>query len=263
MATANVTSTAPVFLVGAQRSGTTVLGLGLARAFAGRGGRFTVNGKLPYLLRRWWTSADLACGHLRADEVEHGLRRLPVGGAGDAAWLDRAATALAAAAAGAAGMRGGGVEEGVRRVCAEAYGTALWGDKYNEYLLDLPWLQRVFPEARWVFLAREPADAVASMLGWRREKAWNPREEAAAAAKWAAWNRRWLVFRGSLRDGQAIELGYEQLAGDGAVRLSDWLGLDVAAQLGGFEPRRHGGDLELPPQARAVRRSLAALGLLG
>jgi hypothetical protein len=264
MGTANVTPASPVFLVGAQRSGTTALAVALSRAFAAAGGCFTVNGKLPYLMRRWWTLDDLACQHLRADEVEHGLRRFPAADDDDAAWRERAAAALRAEAGRAARREAAdSVEEEVRRVCAEAYGTALWGDKYNEYLLDLAWLGRVFPAARWIFLVREPAEAVASMLAWRHEKAWNPRGAAAAGAKWAAWNRRWLRFRGSLEAGRAFEVGYEQLAAAGGGRLSDWLGLDLAPYLAEFEPRSRCARADLAPEALEVRRALASLGLLG
>jgi hypothetical protein len=253
-----------VLLVGAQRSGTTALAFALSHAFAAAGGLFTVNGKLPYLLRRWWTQEDLERQHLRADEVVHGLRRLPTTGVGASAWLDRTSVALGASAARAAALSSSAtVEEEVRLVCGEAYGAIPWGDKYNEYLLDLPWLHRVFPAARWIFIVREPADAIASMLGWRREKAWNPWDARAAAAKWAAWNGRWLDFRDSLEPGRAFEVGYEQLAGDGGRRLSEWLGLDLETHLSEFEVRRCRALPDLTPEALGVRRSLARLGLLG
>jgi len=253
----------PVFLVGAQRSGTTALALALSQAFAADGGCFTVNGKLPYLLRRWCTREDLEHWHLRADELEHALRRLSVGGVGADAWLDRASTTLRAHAARAAVAHGPtAAEEEVRQICAGAYGVQPWGDKYNEYLLDLPWLDRVFPTARWIFVVREPADVVASMLSWRREKAWNPRETHAAARKWATWNERWLSFRDDPEPERIFEVGYEQLAAAGGERLSDWLGLDVAAHLSGFEIRRHGGGMNLSSDALYVRHSLAQIGLL-
>jgi Sulfotransferase family len=256
-------SSSPVFLVGAQRSGTTALAFALAQAFAATGGCFTVNGKLPYLLRRWWTQEDLDRRHLRADEVEHGLRRVPVAGVDIAGWLDRSSTALRSSAARAAhGEAAAEVEVEVRRICEETYGACLWGDKYNEYLLDLPWLARVFPTARWIFIAREPADVVASMLAWRREKAWNPREARAAAAKWAAWNERWLRFRASIEPGQVFETGYEQLIDSDADGLSAWLGLDLAEHLSDFRVRRPAEPAELTREALDVRRSLEQIGLL-
>lgn len=253
----------PVFLVGAQRSGTTALALALSKAFDEAGGRFTVNGRLPYLLRRWWTEDDLRSQHLRADEVEHSLRRAPAGGVGAGAWTERAATALRAGAERAAGRKvADGAEKEVRTICEESYGGGPWGDKYNEYLLDLPWLDRVFPTARWIFIVREPADVVASMLEWRREKVWNPRQERDAAAKWATWNERWLRFRGSLAPGRAFETGYRQLAADGGIQLSGWLDLDVERHLTDFQARRASNPGEPTAESRDVHHSLACLDLL-
>lgn len=253
----------PVFLIGAQRSGTTALAAALSRAFAAAGGSFTVNGKLPYLLRRWWTQDDLGFQHLRADEVEHALRRVPVGGVDAEVWLDRASAALRASAVrGAEMQRAVTVKDEVRLICEQAYGTQPWGDKYNEYLLELPWLSHVFPSARWIFLVREPSDVIASMLAWRREKAWNPLQASAAAAKWAAWNDCWLRFRGSLEPARTFEVGYEQLVGDRGRQLSEWLGLDVMRHLGEFDVRRYSGCIDLTPHALNIRQSLVRQGLL-
>jgi hypothetical protein len=252
----------PVFLVGAQRSGSTALGIALSRAFASVGGCFTVNGKLPYLLKRWWTQDDLRSQHLRTDEVEHSLRRVPACGVNADAWLTRATKALRASATRAAQMQASAsVEEEVRVICEQAYGAHPWGDKYNEYMLDLPWLSQVFPTARWIFIVREPADVIASMLAWSREKIWNPQEAHAATAKWSIWNDNWLRFRQSLPPDRVFEIGYEQLADDGCTRLSHWLGLDVAKYLDEFKVQRNSG-VDLTADALEVRRSLVQLGLL-
>jgi len=253
----------PTLLVGAQRSGTTALGAALSEAFAAAGSCFTVNGRLPYLLRRWWAEDDLEHQHLRADEVEHALRRRPATDTASGAWINRACAALRTGAIRAAhgGASASPMEE-VRRICQEAYGDGPWGDKYNEYLLDLPWLGRAFPNARWIFVAREPADVVASMLAWRQEKVWNPRDAHHAAAKWATWNKRWLRFRSSIEPKRAFEIGYDQIGGEAGERLSDWLGLDLTPHLAGFEVRKAPTPVALTEEALAVRRSLADLGLL-
>ena len=270
-----MTRTDPVLLVGAQRSGTTALGAAISNAIAAAGGCFTVNGKLPYLLRRWWTGPDAEARHLRSDEVSHALRRVPPYGPGVDEWLAGADAALLAgahrAASGTAAER---IEDEVARVCAEAYGHGLcgdghlWGDKYNEYLLDLPWLNAVFPRARWVFLTREPAEAVASMLAWRHDKPWNPREVSAASAKWAYWTARWLLFRDAVPPERRCELDYGGLCGDpsGArgEALSEFLGLDTEPFLKDF--RRSGPERPVPepgPEALAIRDALKRLRILG
>jgi hypothetical protein len=252
----------PTFLVGAQRSGTTALGLAFSRAIASVNGCFTVNGKLPYFLRRWWTPPDAEARHLRSDEVAHGLTRIPAQGEEADEWLKRACDAVVASARRASHTKVSIVHE-VRRICAEAYGHGPWGDKYNEYLLELPWLHEIFPDARWVFLVREPGEAVASMLAWRHDKPWNPRESAAASAKWAHWTSRWLVFRNSIERWRRIEIDYASLCEGHHDNLSEFLGVDMAPFLTDFRrssacrPRA-----PLDPDATEVRARLVRLGLL-
>jgi hypothetical protein len=260
-----MTRTDPLFVVGPQRSGTTALGLALSAALAAAGGCFTVNGKLPYMLRRWWTDEDAAARHLRADEVASALTRIPPQGAGAAAWLTRTGEALTASAGRAAcGAAERSAIAEVRRVCSEAYGSGPWGDKYNEYLLELPWLHAAFPDATWVFLARDPGEAVASMLAWRRDKPWNPGDAAAASAKWADWTSRWLEFRDRVPACRRVELDYADLCAGLHGGLSELLGHDVGGFLAGFRYRRPtGASAPLGPSAHTVHTALLDLGILG
>ncbi|WP_019632747.1 sulfotransferase [Actinomadura atramentaria] len=255
----------PLLLVGPQRSGTTALGAALSAAVAAAGGCFTVNGKLPYLLRRWWTPADVAAAHLRADEAAHALARVPPYGDGAGAWLGRARAALLAGARRAAdGRAAPTVAEEARRICAEAYAAEPWGDKYNEYLLDLPWLDAVFPDARWIFLVRDPAETVASMLAWPRDKPWNPAHAAAASAKWAHWASRWLEFRARVPPERRCELDYADLCDGRAEGLAELVGVETAPFLTGL--RRSAADRPRPPlgpRALDVRAALARLRILG
>ena len=258
----SVTGTNPILLVGAQRSGTTALGGAMSKAIATLGGCFTINGKLPYLLRRWWTPEDRDAQHLRSDEVAHGLARLLPQGEGADEWLKRTHEALQASARRASLTRVSIVNE-VRRVCAEAYGLGPWGDKYNEYLLDLPWLSAMFPDARWVCLTREPGEAVASMLAWRKDKPWNPSEAASAAKKWAYWTSCWLAFRDSVSPQQRIEIDYGALCEGRHENLSEFVGVDMLPFLTNF--RRASQDRPLAPlnpDATQVRDTLIRLNIL-
>ncbi|KUO20691.1 sulfotransferase [Streptomyces dysideae] len=260
-----MTPTDPLLLVGPQRSGTTALAGALSSAFAAAGGCFTVNGKLPYLLRRWWTDPDAEALHLRADEVTHALTRIPPHGDGSEEWLARARTALLGSTRRAAhGSAEPATSDEIRRVCAEAYGPGPWGDKYNEYLLELPWLHATFPNARWVFLVREPEEAIASMLRWQRDKPWNPDSASAASAKWAHWTSRWLAFRASVPARRRIELDYGSLCEGSHDALSEFVCVDLAPHLAGF--RRQAADRprpELCPEALSVRAELVHRGVLG
>lgn len=256
--------TDPILLVGPQRSGTTALAAALSVAFAVEGGCFTVNGKLPYLLRRWWTDADCAAGHLRADEVVHSLARVVPLGDGSEAWLARIRVALLTSARRAAcGAVESSAAAEIRRVCSEAYGPGPWGDKYNEYLLELPWLHATFPDARWVFLVREPTETVASMLAWKRDKPWNPRDAAAACAKWAHWTSRWLEFRDRVPSRRRVELDYAELCEGRHGDLSDLVGVDLAPCLTAF--RAPSVARPAPPlcaDAQDVRGALLRRGIL-
>jgi hypothetical protein len=255
---------APLLLVGAQRSGTTALAYALSSAIAEADGCFTVNGRLPHLLRRWWTVDDLAARHVRADEVVHSLGRRAPEGTGAVAWHARATRAVLDGAERVAehGPALDPIDE-VRRICAEAYGTTAWGDKYNEHLLDLGWLDAVFPQARWVFLAREPEEVVASMLAWSRPKPWNPRTAEAAADKWAHFNRQWLAFRDSVPAGRRVELHYGALCRGEREGLDELAGVELSGALASFRRReRPRYDGPLAASALAVRDELRALGLL-
>ncbi|HEX6367823.1 MAG TPA: sulfotransferase [Longimicrobium sp.] len=254
-------ATDPVLLVGAQRSGTTALALRLNEAFRDAGGLFTVNGKLPYYLRRWWGD-PAAHRHLRADEVIHGLRRKPPFGPDADAFLARAEEALrrdAARCAAAGGGDGGGGLEGMRRLCREAYGVPRWGDKYNEYLLELDHLHALFPRATWIFLARDPSEVVASLLDWPGDRPWNPRDAGAAALKWAAWNGEWLRFRERVEPARRVELLYGDVAAGRRGALDDCLGLDLGPYMEGFFPRPRTGPPRLPPEAERTWARLAEI----
>ena len=226
--------TAPLFLIGAQRSGTTALGHALSVAISEQhGGTFTVNGKLWYLLRRWLTADDLAGRHLRADEIIHALNRRPAQGSGASEWMTAAHGALATAARAVAEGRYRADSEGVltlaRDVAGEASGGKVWGDKYNEYLLDLDFLAAVFPDARWIMLSRHPTEVAASMLSWTGNRPWNPQTAADAEHKWAAWNQRWLDKRGQLDPRRVLELDYADLcSGEAHEELAQFTDLSPA-----------------------------------
>jgi Sulfotransferase family len=259
-----MTHTDPILLVGPQRSGTTALAAAMSAALAVAGGCFTVNGKLPYLLRRWWTDTDAAARHLRQDEVFHALARIPPQGVGSVAWLARTRTALLASARRAArGHAAPYARDEIRRVCSDAYGPGPWGDKYNEYLLELPWLHATFPDARWVFLVREPGETVASMLDWRRDKPWNPDNAWAAAAKWAYWTSRWLAFRETIPLRQRVELDYADLCEGHSDALSLLVGVELTPFLADFRrPSLLRPAPSLCRDAQAIHQALVELRIL-
>jgi len=236
--------TAPLFLLGAQRSGTTALAYALSAAVAEQqGGTFTVNGKLWYVLRRWLDACDLRAQHLRADEMLHALHRRPAQGVGAPEWLADVERALRTAAREVGEQRyrpdSGGMLALCRAIASEVAGSRPWGDKYNEYLLDLPYLDRLFPDARWIVLSRHPAEVTASMLAWTGDRPWNPTVVGQAESKWAAWNQCWLDFRVGVDPSRAVEVDYADLCSGAALdELASFTGLDLSSLRSGFGRRR-------------------------
>jgi len=249
----------PIFLVGAQRSGTTALAHAISQAVNSQtGGTFTVNGKLWYLLDRWLDASDLEARHLRTDEIIHALRRRPAQGAGSAEWLARAESALRVAA----GEVGAGVWSpdqdgvlGLRRWLAHSIaGSQYWGDKYNEYLLHMPELEQTFPDARWIMVYRHPGEVSASMLAWAGDRPYNPVSAEHAEAKWVAWNRRWLEARSRIERHRWVEVDYADLCdGAGSKLLADITDLDLSTALAQFSSRRpRPDDAMIGPEARLI-----------
>ncbi|MFH8337450.1 sulfotransferase [Streptomyces sp. AM6-12] len=222
-------ATAPVLLLGAQRSGTTALADVLDHAFADTGGMFTINGKLPYLLHRWCTQADVTGRHLRVDEILHALHRKPPYGRNSERWLENVDKVLRTAAAGVADGHVTDATELRRQLVREAYaGATRYGDKYNEYLLELDQLADTLPDAHWVLLVRHPAAAARSMLRWTGDRPWRPGTWQDALEKWAAWHRPWLAHPATRDPSRTTVVEYARVcAGEDLGRLSRAIGLDL------------------------------------
>lgn len=224
----------PLFVIGAQRSGTTIL----ARLVAGHPDVFlTVNGKLLYYLIAWvYRSGETFPGlHLRLDEIVHAMARKPILGVapevveemlrmiGIMFPPERFASATA--------------HEIVRAVWLETYARfggdhAVIGDKYNEYLLQLDDIRELFPEARYLFIHRDPYDAAESMIHRFSGRPWAPRTMETALAKWAHWNERWLNVRDEVASADRMELAYEELVADPQgvfAAVCAFLGVPVSA----------------------------------
>lgn len=229
--------TRPIFVVGAQRSGTTAFAHILSTTLAAqRDGLFTVNGKLLYFLKRWTLAGDLEARHFRADEIIHALLRRPAQGVEAEAWLVQAERALRDAArkvaAGYYPANKVGVDALIHDVTAGSYGDKPWGDKYNEYLLDLDFIVRLYPEAKWIFLYRHPVEVAASMLRWTGDRPWRPDRLEDCEAKWVAWNTRWLEFRDRVAGEHRLEVSYEDLcSGAPNARFDRFLGLSLEENL--------------------------------
>lgn len=230
----------PLLLLGSQRSGTTALAYALSNAFAAAGGIFTVNGKLMYYLHRWLTNDDLQFRHFRVDEILYSMMRRAPGGVGIERWLKQVERVLRQVAAEVAdGQHDDALALG-RRIVTESYADWLrWGDKYNEYLHHLSYLNGLVPDARYILLYRTPYESAVSALEWTGDRPWRPSTIDGNLEKWAAWHTDVLQLFETLPRNRYLVIEYHNLcAGEETKRLSEFIELDLEPYLRDYTPRR-------------------------
>jgi len=250
-----------VLLTGVQRSGTTALGACLAESYHERDDLFTVNGKLLYLLQRWLTDDDLAARHLRSDEIWHALgRRRPIGPATQG-WLAQVDDALrwAAQTVADAGWSGN-AHELAAEILAASYGghARRWGEKYNESMLDVAYLEATVPRARVLLLFRHPVDVARSTERWTGDRPWRPSDFQGCLSKWRAWNDTALAaLADSGLDVLAVE--HVRLCTDPLTRrrVADFAGVTSAALESGLRrPEQPAAEGDLPSEVDATWTAL-------
>ncbi len=203
----------PFLIVGSQRSGTTILGILLARhndIF------LTVNGKLLYYLITWIgrDPESIPCLHARFDEIAWAMGRKPILGVGDA--VAKSIMRDVERGVGVAKLATTTPTDCIRELWYEVYNrnagtTSAIGDKYNEYLLQLEAIISIVPEMRYVFVVRHPIAASESMIRSFSDRPWVPGSMEHAIAKWAMWNRQWLLHRERIPVANRYEFRYEDL----------------------------------------------------
>jgi hypothetical protein len=101
---------------------------------------------------------------------------------------------------------------------AESHGKSRWGDKRPAYAGYVGALLRLFPDAQFVNVVRDPRGAVASImrLGWHRPRV----ALAAAIATWEASIQRVDAQAGRMRPDQLLDVRYEDLVADPADSLT-------------------------------------------
>lgn len=179
----------PLIVTGPQRTGSTLLGRILA---SGNDCAFTVNGRLFSYLLQYLPQRSLRsrAEHFRVDEISWLLRRKPVlsphpnfveafGRHAPALIADLRERGLDRASLIGALARGiyGQWDSGARH----------WGDKSNEYVLDLDDLAEAFPGALYIFTDRDPQDAARSAMDAFRGRAWQPDSLPDALSKVQSW----------------------------------------------------------------------------
>jgi hypothetical protein len=207
-------TTIPFLITGMQRSGTTILAK-LLRQHPDV--YLTIDGKVLYYLIIWILRdpAGLNALHPRLDEVSHGLLRKHVKGI-DGSDLRRIAADLITAKIPIEGRSEAAYVRRVVSLCYErvADNRHVWGDKYNEYLLQLPEIAAVDRDFRIIFIHRHPLASASSTLNRFAERPWGPRTLCDALTKWVLWNECWLKQRALFSSANRLEISYEEMVGN-------------------------------------------------
>jgi len=120
-----------------------------------------------------------------------------------------------------------GVLDALFNTLAAHLKTPRWGDKTPDYLLDLPILGELFPDAQYLHLVRDGRDVALSAMG----RSWGSKNIATAALEWDDAVSRIDAFTSTLRQDKFLELNYEQMLtqpGETFARLIAFLQIDDA-----------------------------------
>ena len=215
-----MSAASPFFVVGNDRSGTTMLRLMLDRsaeaavppesmflidtAAARRSGNLTDAAEAARLLERIWEHPRVQGWHLPGKPPP-----VPAGLSHEEAY--RFAV------------------EAPFRAYASLAGKSRWGDKTPAYLHHVDELLAVWPDARWIVLVRDGRDVALSVMGLP----FGPNNVWAAARSWAAGIRRGQEAE-CRNPGQVLRLRYEDLVSEPKRELEkacEFLGLAFAEEM--------------------------------
>lgn len=221
---ADLDPSAPVIVLGCQRSGTTLLATILHDA---SGGAFGVEAGVIRLAFIWFhnlCATPAAFNNLRMVEFLHAF-----GWNAQAAEPERDRWRKASEVVLAGFLKDGRLRqwarsndlpEFLRNLCRDVHGdmsprAAFWGDKYPQYLFHIDQIEQAFPRARYVFLHRHPHPVMESLYRLR-----NPKDRPGGGLRfsmedcrdqWVEWNRLWLRTREAIEPARRFELAFEAL----------------------------------------------------
>jgi hypothetical protein len=128
--------------------------------------------------------------------------------------------------------------EGFQGEVLAASGKARWAEKDPTYTLHLPFIEALFPDARYVHLVRDGHDVVASF----RDR-WGYRSAARAArSEWARYVQAAMALGVRLGPERFLEVRYERIVADPereTRRLFAFLGEEWDARVIDFDPSEH------------------------
>ena len=212
----------PFFIVGAARSGTTLL-----RVMLDRHPDLAIPPESHFIPRLWKRRARYGSGD-RIERPGEFLRDLGAD-ARFRSWdlaIEAVRDELARRGDGAAPTFADAIDAAFTAY-ARAQGKTSWGDKTPRYVDDLPLLGTLFPDARFVHVIRDGRDVALSVLDMERLHA----HAATAARVWARQIREGRAAGRALGPDRYLELRYEDLLDETEKRLREvcaFLGLSFS-----------------------------------
>ncbi|MPZ18419.1 MAG: hypothetical protein GEV06_10970 [Luteitalea sp.] len=246
-------STAPIFIIGLNRSGTTLL-----RLMLDAHSRIAIPNESHFFIRYYERRAAL--GDLGEPERRLALVQEILAERYVQLWdrkltpsdidLDRCTS----------------LEETIRQLYlayARTFGKDLWGDKTPEYATEAHILNRLFPDARFIHLIRDGRDVALSII----QQKWGPNDFVTAVRSWAedvTWTRKML---GMLPADRCVELRFEDLVAQPEAelrRLTDFIGVEFEEKMLQYSEgaeTKVGGNIRTPIHGHLSDRPLATQAL--
>ena len=103
------------------------------------------------------------------------------------------------------------------RAYARVHGKPRWGDKTPRYVMNIPFLAELFPDARFIHLYRDGRNVALSFA----HVPFGPKNVGQAAALWSERVHKGLQDGRALPAGRYIEIRYEDLVDDAAGEAKD------------------------------------------
>ncbi len=102
------------------------------------------------------------------------------------------------------------IVDAICRLRSARFGKAAWGDKTPHFILELPLLLSLFPDAKFVVIVRDGRDVALSLL----EKSWGPGNLYACAEYWKRCHAETPELAQLRTRGQLCDVRYEALLDD-------------------------------------------------
>jgi hypothetical protein len=132
--------------------------------------------------------------------------------------------------------------------------VAYWGDKHPHHSTCLMFLNRLYPDASYIYVVRDPRDAACSIA---EMNSWSFRRSLEA---WRGFTELYEPFFHALPEDRFRVVRYEDLVSDpvtASTKLLGWLGLDLAPETIDYIERYGGLDANTITSAIPIRKDFS------